>query len=106
MHPWQPALHTMSVLTRYPPQPLYPPQPSAGAFTRVGANGDPPPTPEQRAQQKQLFAEWREGFKQITPALILTGIAIGIASGAGSTIGAAIGTYLLQRFSPGRRDRR
>lgn len=57
-------------------------------------------------RERQVLAQIREAFREVTPALVLTGIAIGIASGIGSTIGTALGTILLQKFLPARDRRR
>ena len=62
-----------------------------------------PPTP---AQEKRLLDQIGEGFRAVTPALILTGLFIGLASGAGSTIGNALGTVLVDRFMPAKRRRK
>lgn len=53
---------------------------------------------ETPAEQRRLLDQLGTAFREITPALILTGIAIGIASGLGSTIGTAVGTIVVERF--------
>ena len=57
-----------------------------------------PPTPLEKERQNQRFLDQiAAGFREITPALVLTGLVIGIASGAGSVIGTALGTIFVDR---------
>lgn len=93
----------MTAAAKYPPprrttstgQGAFDARPVSQALTPRAAIADQ--AIQERTQD--LLAEFREGFRQITPALILTGIAIGIASGLGSTVGTAVGTYFVGRFT-------
>lgn len=60
----------------------------------------------QAEQQQRLTDRFGAAFREITPALILTGIAIGIASGLGSTIGTALGTIVVDRVVRPRQTQR
>ena len=73
----------------YPHYPHYPLAPQTGQFL--------PPSPQQRdlatevrteARELRLLDEVKRGFSEITPALILTGVAIGFASAVGNALGA------------------
>ena len=72
------------------------------ALTQAARTGQiaptPAPTPEERRQNQRFIDSLAEGFRQVTPALVLTGLVIGLASGAGSTIGTALGTVFVDRF--------
>jgi hypothetical protein len=68
--------------------------------------GQGPPAPAPAPTLPQLGSAIRAGFRELTPALIITGIAIGVASGLGSTIGTALGTFFVDRFGPRRSRRR
>ena len=83
-----------------PWQPLFA---TTGQVDVLDENGAPaPPTP---AQEKRLLDQIGEGFRAVTPALILTGLFIGLASGAGSTVGNAVGTIIVDRFMPSKKRR-
>lgn len=85
----------------------WPPLVHAMTMTHVGQQAAPlaPATSEERQQNQRFVDQLAEGFKQITPALVLTGLVIGLASGAGSTIGTALGTVFVKRFVSPRRSR-
>lgn len=53
-------------------------------------------------ERKSFF----DSLRDVTPALIITGIAIGIASGIGTTVGSTIGTLLTRRFRGSRPPRK
>lgn len=89
--------------------PHYPLAPQTGQFFPPS-----PPSPQQRdlrreatevrteARELRLLDEVKRGFSEITPALILTGVAIGFASAVGN----ALGAIFVERYVVSQRRKR
>lgn len=58
-------------------------------------------------QEPPIVTNLREGLKEITWPLILTGLFLGVFTGLGTTVGSAVGSMIVNRFvAPPRRGRR